>query len=227
MTATQIRPSAEHAAPTTAPRRTSTKTAPAPQRTAPDPDRLSAALTGAQAGNQQAFRTLYQELHPHLLRQLRFSVGVTDAPDVASETWLHIVAGITDFHGTYSHFRSWATTIAQRRAVDHLRRTPPSDPTNPAAFPDLPAPDDTERDALEALATAAALSLVKLLPREQRKIILLRIIVGLDAPATARLLGKHPGAIRTGTHRALRTLANQLPQSFTAAAANTRARRGG
>lgn len=193
-------------------------------RTAASADRLTAALTAAQAGNQQAFGTLYHNLNPHLLRQLQFSVGHADAPDVASETWLHIVAGFHTFHGTYDTFRGWAATIARRRAVDHLRRTPPTDPTNPATFPDKPASDDTEQDALESLATAATLKLVRVLPREQRKIILLRVIVGLDAPATGRLLGKHPGAIRTGTHRALRALAGQLPQSFAAAAANGRAR---
>ena len=28
--------------------------------------------------------------------------------------WLHIIAGLNTFHGTYSIFRSWAATIAQR-----------------------------------------------------------------------------------------------------------------
>lgn len=217
MTSPHTRSTAEHT-PSTNP-----STSPA-RRTAADTDRLTAALTAAQAGSQQAFRTLYHDLHPHLLRQLRASVGFADAPDVASETWLHIYAGINTFRGTYGTFRGWAATIAQRRAVDHLRRTPPAAPTNPATLPDLPAPDNTERDALAALATAATLSLVRGLPREQRKIILLRVIVGLDAPATARVLGKHPGAVRTGTHRALRTLAGQLPQSFAAASATAGAR---
>lgn len=218
-------PAGTLSAPENAPGKTTSRpTADADSDAATDTDRLTAALSAAQAGNHQAFRTLYHDLHPHLLRQLQFSVSHTDAPDVASETWLHIVAGIKDFHGTYGNFRSWAATIAHHRAIDHLRRTPPTDPTNPAALPDLPARDDTEDDALEALATTATLSLVKALPREQRKIILLRVIVGLDAPTTARLLGKHPGAVRTGTHRALRTLAGRLPEPATAAPANARAR---
>lgn len=204
-----------------------TRTATEPLRGAkPDgPDRLTVMLAAAQAGSQHAFGALYHDLHPRLLRQLRFLVGHSDAPDVASETWLHITAGITNFHGTYSKFRSWAATIAQRRAIDHLRRTPPADPTSPAELPDRLAPDDTEHDALEALSTRATLATIKTLPSDQHKIILLRVIAGFDAPTTARILGKRPGAIRTGTHRALRTLGSQLPSPITAGSASARTRR--
>jgi RNA polymerase sigma-70 factor, ECF subfamily len=40
--------------------------------------------------------------------------------------------------------------------------------------------------------------------------VLLRAVLGLDAPAAAAVLGKRPGAIRTAAHRGLRTLARHL-----------------
>ena len=39
---------------------------------------------------------------------------------------------------------------------------------------------------------------------------LLRVVIGLDGPATARVLGKRPGAVRTAAHRGLKRLARQL-----------------
>jgi RNA polymerase sigma-70 factor, ECF subfamily len=189
---------------------------PAQSRGSTDPEHLAAALAAAQAGNQHAFGTLYHDLQPRLLRQLRPLVGYHDAPDVASDTWLHIITGIDTFRGSYRNFRNWATTIAQRRAADHLRRTPPGEWANPTDLPENTAPDNTERDALETLATAAILTLINVLPQEQRKIIMLRVILGLDTPTTAQILGKRPGAIRTGAHRALHTLATRLPHSPTA-----------
>ncbi len=39
---------------------------------------------------------------------------------------------------------------------------------------------------------------------------LLRVVVGLDGPAAARVLGKRPGAVRTATYRGLKRLARQL-----------------
>ena len=39
---------------------------------------------------------------------------------------------------------------------------------------------------------------------------LLRAVVGLDAPTAARVLGKRPGAVRTAAYRGLRTLAERI-----------------
>ena len=39
---------------------------------------------------------------------------------------------------------------------------------------------------------------------------LLRVVVGLDGPAAARVLGKRPGAVRTAAYRGLKRLADQL-----------------
>jgi len=42
------------------------------------------------------------------------------------------------------------------------------------------------------------------------------IVVGLDAPAAARVLGKRPGAVRVAAHRGLRRLASLLePEGVT------------
>lgn len=48
------------------------------------------------------------------------------------------------------------------------------------------------------------------LPRDQAEAVLLRVVVGLDAKAAARVLGKRPGAVRTAAYRGLRKLAEQL-----------------
>lgn len=175
-----------------------------------DDTRLVIALAAAREGNQNAFSTIYHDLHPRLLKQLRPLVGETDAHDVASEAWLHILGGIGTFHGGYSHFQAWAAVIARRRAIDHLRRKPAPTPIDPIAVPEHHAPDDTEHDAIARIATAAMFSLLRTLPPEQQKAILLRVIIGFDNINTAKVLGKRPGSIRTNIHRALRTLASRL-----------------
>ena len=177
----------------------------------PDDHRLTPVLAAAQDRDELAFATIYRDLQPHLLRQIRGLVGAADAHDVASEVWLHIFTGINTFCGGYQHFRLWAATIARRRAADHLRRNRPPAPVDPVDVPERAAPENTERDAIEALTTTVVLAAIQDLPRAQAQIVLLRTILGLDAPATAGILGKRPGAIRTGAHRGLRTLAHQLP----------------
>jgi hypothetical protein len=51
------------------------------------------------------------------------------------------------------------------------------------------------------------------LPPDQAEAVLLRTVLGLDATHAATILGKRPGAIRTATHRGLRTLARHLDQT--------------
>jgi RNA polymerase sigma-70 factor (ECF subfamily) len=73
------------------------------------------------AGDPEAFRVLYRDIQPRLLRYLHAPVG-QDAEDVAAETWLQITRDLPGFAGDYDHFRGWTATIARHRALDHLRR---------------------------------------------------------------------------------------------------------
>jgi RNA polymerase sigma-70 factor (ECF subfamily) len=167
-------------------------------------------IASAQNGNADAFHTLYRTTAPRLLNYLRSLVGDNDAEDVASEAWASIATDLRSFRSDRGDFRSWATAIARHRAADHLRKTRRAIPLPTDQLPHEPAPQDTERDAVEAIATTSTLALIAELPREQATAVLLRVVVGLDATAAGRILRKHPGAIRTATHRGLRTLAGQI-----------------
>lgn len=172
---------------------------------------LGAAVVRAQDGDEAAFAVVYRIVQPGLLGYLRGLV-MDDAEDVASEAWLEIARDLGRFRGDGAGFRGWSATIARHRALDHLRRRR-SRPV-PAALDldlmELPGPDSAHDQALEALSTERALELVRSLPRDQAEAVLLRVVVGLDGPAAARVLGKRPGAVRTAAHRGLKRLARQL-----------------
>jgi RNA polymerase sigma-70 factor (ECF subfamily) len=164
----------------------------------------------AQAGDEDAFRALYRALAPRLLNYLRAQVGERDAEDVASETWAAIARDLSTYRPGAGDFRGWAAAIARHRAVDHLRRSRAVIPIPNHQLPDRQAPDNTEAEAHEAIATSTALSMIAELPHDQAQAVLLRVIVGLDAPTAAGILRKRPGAVRTAAHRGLRTLAERL-----------------
>jgi RNA polymerase sigma-70 factor, ECF subfamily len=166
----------------------------------------------AQRGDPEAFRALYRDIQPRLLRYLHALVG-EDAEDIAAETWLHITRDLPAFTGDYDAFRGWTATIARHRALDHLRhraRRPPSVPVPAEDLAGLPAADDTAQGALDHLATGAALTLIATLPPDQAEAVLLRAVLGLDAQTAGQVLGKRAGAVRTAAHRGLRTLARRL-----------------
>ncbi|MEU0599757.1 RNA polymerase sigma factor [Streptomyces sp. NPDC006393] len=172
---------------------------------------LGVAVARAQDGDELAFAVAYRIVQPGLLGYLRGLVG-DDAEDVASDAWLEITRDLGRFQGDGAGFRGWTATIARHRALDHLRRRrvrPRAGGTEQDVL-DLPAPHSTHDQAMESLSTERALELVRGLPRDQAEAVLLRVVVGLDGPAAARVLGKRQGAVRTATHRGLKRLARRL-----------------
>lgn len=167
-------------------------------------------MTGARTGDPLAFAALYREHQAPLLRYLRTLVG-QDAEDLASETWLQAVRDLGRFRGSAQEFRPWLVTIGRHRALDHLRsqRRRPSDAWDPSTMPERP--DDRDLPA-ESLATREALALIATLPRDQAEAVLLRVVVGLDAPGAAAVLGKRAGAVRMATSRGLARLATLVQE---------------
>ena len=173
---------------------------------------LAAAIGQAQRGSEDAFRLLYRDIQPRVLRYLRTLVG-EDAEDVASETWLHVARDLQGFRGDLDAFRGWVATIARNRATDHLRRVSRRPKPAGVTAEDLvyfAASDDTAAAAMDSVSTDTALGLIQALPRDQAEAVLLRVVVGLDAKSAGRVLGKRPGAVRTAAYRGLRRLASQL-----------------
>jgi RNA polymerase sigma-70 factor (ECF subfamily) len=183
----------------------------------PEPGDLPALVRAAQAGDEDAFRALYTEVQPGLLRYLRVLVG-QDAEDVASEAWLQIARDLRSFQGGGAGFRAWAATVARNRALDQLRHRArrPVPAAGVEALAELPDGRDTADAAVEAVGTEAAIALIATLPRDQAEAVLLRVVVGLDAESAGRVLGKRAGAVRTAAHRGLRRLAAQLDQQAAA-----------
>ncbi|KQW53506.1 hypothetical protein ASC77_04285 [Nocardioides sp. Root1257] len=177
-------------------------------------DELELALAAARSGDESAFATVWRELHPRLLRYLR-GRGEENPEDLAAETWMHVVHGLSTFEGGVAEFRAWLFTIARHRAVDRGRarsRTPAlvSVPDPVEVVRHVPTTASAEDEAAGNDATSRALQLVATLPPAQAEMVLLRVVAGLEVADVARLLDKRPGTVRVGVHRALRSLAESL-----------------
>lgn len=162
-------------------------------------------------GDDEAFRVVYRAVQPRLERYLAALVGPKDAEDVASDTWAQACRDMKSFRGSADGFRGWITTIGRHRALDHLRakgRRPQS--AGPIEeFPEQASPADVEDTVVAILSTGEAIDLIASLPQEQAEAVLLRAVMGLDAKAAGKILGRSPGAVRTAAYRGLRTLAER------------------
>ncbi|UYQ64002.1 RNA polymerase sigma factor [Streptomyces peucetius] len=177
-----------------------------------DDAELTAAVLAAQAGDENAFRTVYRAVHPRLIGYVRTLVGETDAEDVTSEAWLQIARDLDRFSGDADRFRGWAARIARNRALDHIRMRGrrPAVGGDETELTGRPADSDTVDEAMESISTSRTMALIAQLPQDQAEAVVLRVVVGLDAKSAAKTLGKRPGAVRTAAHRGLKRLAELL-----------------
>jgi RNA polymerase sigma-70 factor (ECF subfamily) len=178
----------------------------------PSPDPLDAAVGRLRDGDEAAFREVYRAVQPPLLRYLTTLVGPDDAEDVAAEGWSQAVRDLDRFSGGADGFRAWVTTICRNRAMDHLRRVrrEPASGLDEVGAEERPDDVDVAAYVVGQVGSEAAIALIATLPPDQREAIMLRTVLGFDAPTAARILGKRPGAVRTAAHRGLRTLARRL-----------------
>jgi RNA polymerase sigma-70 factor (ECF subfamily) len=172
---------------------------------------FAAVLAAAVGGDEQAFASLWRDLHPAVLRYLQV-VAPGAAEDVASETWLEVVRGLARFTGDEAGFRSWVFTIARHRALDDRRRRARrlTVPLSGELAAEWQGADDPAEAAVEGLSTRTALAVIAQLPHDQAEVVLLRVVAGLGVEQVARIVGKRPGAVRVLAHRGLRRLAERL-----------------
>jgi RNA polymerase sigma-70 factor (ECF subfamily) len=95
-------------------------------------------------------------------------------------------------------------------------RRRPATGLSPDVLADLPDGGDTAAQAITQAATDATVELIATLPGDQAEAVLLRVVMGLDAPAAAAVLGKRPGAVRTAVWRGLRKLGERLDRHVAA-----------
>lgn len=172
---------------------------------------FAALLTAAQGGSEPAFSVLWRDANPALLRYLRV-VAAEHAEDVAAETWVQVVRGLPRFTGDETAWRAWLFTTARRRLLDQarLRKRHPAEPLDEISASEMPRATDAEQLAMENIATEAAMALLSRLPEQQKEVILLRVVAGLDTEMVATMLGMSTGAVRVAAHRGLRKLAALL-----------------
>jgi RNA polymerase sigma-70 factor (ECF subfamily) len=163
------------------------------------------------AGDPVASRELVEQYARVAGTIILRTIGRRDqVEDLLQETFLRVFRALPEFEGR-AQLSTWICTIAQRVAVDELRRRQRS----PVLVPDEDAPDaadpanverDADRDASDGLVRAA---LAKL-PEKYRLPLVYAAIDGLDYDSIATMLGIPVGTVKTNVHRGKQLLRERL-----------------
>jgi RNA polymerase sigma-70 factor, ECF subfamily len=191
-----------------------------------DEDGPWALVRAAQDGDTGAFGRLYDQYVDVVFRYVLFRVGDRMlAEDITSETFLRALRRISTVSYRGRDVGAWFVTIARNLVFDHTKSSRHrleivtadvgDGPTGPrTAGGSGRADEDPEREVLTAATSAELMRCVQMLNRDQRECIVLRFLHGLSVAETAAAMGRAEGAIKALQHRAVRRLADLVPEEL-------------
>jgi RNA polymerase sigma factor (sigma-70 family) len=172
--------------------------------------RLTAMMTTAQGGSRSAFEKLVRAATPFIKSVARrLGVPADFIDDVVQETLLtiHCIRHIFDPNRP---FTPWLRMIAQRRAIDVLRRhirTTGREIHEPLAFQNYSDPAGNPEEAMDQSDRKSALALaIAALPVKQREAAEQLALNGRSLADASATTGRTQGALKVNFHRALDTL---------------------
>ncbi|MEW5961089.1 MAG: sigma-70 family RNA polymerase sigma factor [Chloroflexota bacterium] len=168
-------------------------------------------LTRAKQLDPAALRALHQRFYEPVARYIQFKVG--DPPtveDLSGEVFVRVLEGLKRGMAWRDSPQGWIMGIARNVVVDYYRQRERMKEVNlderiTSAENTDPTYQTLARERQHLLTQA-----IQQLTDEQRDVIMLRFMEGMDINAVAKAINKTPGAIKGLQFRALRALAEIL-----------------
>ena len=131
------------------------------------------------------------------------------AQDITEEVFLKAWKAIDSCKGREQTFSAWLYRIAHNHLIDYLRKRQKRQTTE-ISVENLADIDDVGQRMELKMEQQRLLEAISGLPDNQRQVIILRFIEGMDNREAGRIMGKSEGNIRIIQMRALRALRNRL-----------------
>ena len=158
----------------------------------------------ASGGNFQAFGDLYSIFLDRIYRYVYYQIhDKMSAEDLTEEVFVKAWNAIGSCHGREKTFSAWLYRIAHNHLVSTVkasRKFSSLDAVDLNRFADAKQKVETHADCKELLERIANL------PENQKQVIILKFIEGMENREIAGVMGKREGAIRVLQMRALATL---------------------
>lgn len=175
-------------------------------------------IQAAQGGDRDAVATLYERYRDKVFRVVYSRVGHRQlAEDLTGDTFVRALAGLDRFAWRGRDVGAWLTTIARNLVADHYKSGQYRyEVTRPDVLDaDRAGPEDPESAAADYLRNRVLLAALAQLGAAQRRVLVLRYLLGLSVAETAIEMRKPQSAIKALAYRATRALAAELPEGFT------------
>lgn len=162
----------------------------------------------AAGGNFDAFGKLYSIYLDQIYRYVFFQVNdKMTAEDITEEVFVKAWKAIGSCKGKEKTFSSWLYRIAHNHLINTLRSMKRLASIEKENFGDIIDPKIEVEAEIEC---QELLEKISYLPENQRQVIILKFVEGLDNREIGKIMGKNEGAIRVSQMRALATLRDKL-----------------
>ena len=162
----------------------------------------------AAGGNFEAFGELYNIYLERIYRYVFYQVrDKMTAEDLTEEVFLKAWKSIDTCRGKEQTFSSWLYRIAHNHVIDNLRSQRKYLSADMEALAEVSSPELGEEGKLER---QEMLEVISDLPQNQKQVIILKFIEGLDNREIGQITGKSQGAVRVLQMRALAALRQRL-----------------
>lgn len=163
----------------------------------------------ARDADPDAWEALYRRAYPRLFAYARRRLATEEqAEDAVSEAMTRALSRIDDFRWSGAGIDGWLFGITRNVVYETYREGARTTTTDPASLA-LESPA-AAGDPLDQLVTDEESRIMKTafdrLPADDRQLLALRVVVGLDSAQVGDVVGRRPGAVRTAQSRALRRL---------------------
>jgi len=175
--------------------------------------RRAAWMVAVQAGDRAAYETLLRDCIPSIKRVAR---GQGIRPDLIDDVVQETLLTVHRARQTYDpnrSFTAWLRTIAQRRAIDVLRRvgrTRTREVYAPLAYENHSDPSGATEETAFHIDHTQVLSAVGKLSARQREAVEHLAFQSQSLAQAATITGRSTGSLRVDWHRALKTLYARL-----------------
>jgi len=177
--------------------------------------RIPGLVERAADGDFEAFGELYSIHLDRIYRYVFYQVkdNIT-AEDITEEVFVKAWKAIDSCKGKEQTFSSWLYRIAHNHVIDNLRRLKRRQSieieTVDIEIETVDKVSSLELELEGELERQELLGVMACLPQNQRQVIILKFIEGLDNYEIGQVMGKRQGAIRVLQMRGLATLRREL-----------------
>ena len=162
----------------------------------------------ASRGDEEAAGALFDHYYPRVYRYALSRLGRSqDAEDVAAEVFARVLRRLDDFRWKGAGFEAWLFRIAYNLIVDQYRGSGREQLVEPGDEPDEHDPQD---ELLRSETAGELMAMLDTLSHDQKEVLLLRFVAGLETEEIAKTMGRNANAVRQVQFRALDAMRKRM-----------------